>query len=162
MANTTASRARIILLVLSLCFNVALIAMLVVGMGRSGGRFFAGPGVMAPGQIARGLPSQQREKILDLVAEHREAMRDRRRAARRARLEALRVLDAPDYALADFGRALDDVRAADAALEEESVSLQREMVDTLTPAQRKIVAERIRARRAGPWWRRARAHNANP
>jgi uncharacterized membrane protein len=162
MANTTAPRTRIILLVLSLCLNVALIAMLVVGMGRSGGRFFAGPGVMAPGQIARGLPSQQREKILDLVAEHREAMRDRRRAARRARLEALRVLDAPDYASADFGRALDDVRTADAALEEGAISLQRDVIDTLTPAQRKEVAERIRARRAGPWWRRARGHNANP
>ncbi|HEY4275005.1 MAG TPA: periplasmic heavy metal sensor [Rhizomicrobium sp.] len=162
MADATPSRARTILLVLSLCLNVGLIALIAIGIGRSGGRFFAGPGVMAPGQIARGLPQGQREKILDLVAEHGVAMRDRRRASRHARSEALRVLEAPDYAAADFGRALDGVRAADAALEEEAISLQRDVIDTLTPAQRKDVAERIRARRAGPWWRRSVRRNAEP
>jgi uncharacterized membrane protein len=154
MADATASRARTILLVLSLCLNVGLIALIAIGIGRSGGRLLARPGVMSPAQIARGLPPQQREKILDLMAEHRDALRDRRRAARRARQDALRVLDAPDYSSADFGRALDDVRAADAALEEESVSLQHDVIDTLAPEQRKLIAERARARRAGSWWRR--------
>jgi Spy/CpxP family protein refolding chaperone len=157
MAEATPSRARTILLVLSLCLNVGLIAMIAVGMGR-GGRLFAGPGELAPGRIARGLPQEQQQKIRDLVAEHRDALRDRRRAARAARQEALRVLDAPNYSSADFGRALDDVRDADAALEEETVSLQHDMIDALTPAERKEVAERIKARRAGPWWRRMRGN----
>jgi uncharacterized membrane protein len=159
MADATPSRARAVLLVLSLCLNVGLIAMIAVGMGR-GGRLFAAPGVMAPAQIARGLPQAQREKIRDLAAEHRDALRDRRRAARSARQEALRVLDAPNYSSADFGRALDDVRAADAALEEETVSLQHDMIDALSPAERRAVAERIKARRAGPWWRRVMRRTA--
>lgn len=162
MADATPSRARAILLVLSLCLNVGLIAMIAVGMERSGGRLFAAPGVMAPAQIAREVSQAQREKIRDLVAEHRDALHDRRRAARDARREALRVLAAPNYSSADFGRALDDVRAADAALEEETVSLQHDVIDALTPAERKAVAERINARRAVPWWRRMVGRTAQP
>ena len=53
-----------------------LIALILVGIGRVGGGFIAQPGVMAPAQIARGLPPEQREKILDIVAAHRDAMRE--------------------------------------------------------------------------------------
>ncbi len=98
------SRTRTTLMVMSLCLNVGLIALILVGIGRVGAGFIAQPGVMAPAQIARGLPPQQREKILDIVAAHREAMRERRQAARRARLEAFRVFGAPDYSAADFTR----------------------------------------------------------
>jgi uncharacterized membrane protein len=154
MDSPRPSRARTILLVLSLCLNVGLIALILVGIGRVGGGFIGQSGVMAPGQIARDLPPEQREKIRDIVAVHRDAMRDRRQAARRARLDAFRVLAAPDYTAADFSRALDDVRNADAALEEEAVSLQLDVVNMLTPAQRRLAAERAQARRAGPFWRR--------
>jgi len=162
MADPKPSRTRTTLMVMSLCLNVGLIALILVGIGRVGGGFIGQPGIMAPGQIARGLPPQQREKILDIVAEHRDAMRDRRQAARRARLDAFRVFAAPDYTAADFARALDDVRNADAALEEEAVSLQQEVVNILTPEQRKQIAERVRARRAGPVWRRLMRPDAQP
>lgn len=148
------NRTRTTLMVMSLCLNVGLIALILVGIGRVGGGFIAQPGVMAPGQIARGLPPQQREKILDIVAAHRDAMRERRRAARRARQEALRIFGAPDYTQGDFTRALDQVRSADAALEEEAAAMQQDVVDTLTPTQRKLIAERVKARRGRPWWRR--------
>lgn len=160
MAEPDPSRTRTVLLVLSLCLNAGLIALILVGIGRMGGGFAAQPGVMVPGQIVRGLPAGQREKILDIVAEHRDAMRDRRQAARRARLEAFRVLAAPDYTAADFSRALDEVRNADAAMEEEAVSLQQDVVNTLTPEQRRLVAERVQARRAGPFWRRLMRRDA--
>ena len=123
--------------------------------------FIAQPGVMAPAQIARGLPPQQREKILDIVAEHRDAMREARQQARRARLAAFRIFAAPDYTAGDFARALDQVRAADATLEQEAVALQRDVVNTLTPDERTQIAERIRARRGGPWWRRLARPNAS-
>ena len=156
------SRTRTTLMVMSLCLNVGLIALILVGIGRVGGGFIAQPGVMAPAQIARGLPPQQREKILDIVAAHRDAMRERRQAARRARLEAFRIFAAPDYTAADFTRALDAVRAADAALEEEAVALQQDVVNTLTPGQRKLIAERVQARRQRPLWRRLMRPNAQP
>lgn len=156
------SRTRTTLMVMSLCLNVGLIALILVGIGRVGAGFIAQPGVMAPAQIARGLPPQQREKILDIVAAHREAMRERRQAARRARLEAFRVFGAPDYSAADFTRALDAVRTSDAALEEEAVALQQDVVNTLTPAERKLIAERVQARRARPLWRRLMRTGAPP
>jgi uncharacterized membrane protein len=148
------SRTRTALMVMSLCLNVGLIALILVGIGRVGGRFIAQPGIMAPAQIARALPPPQQEKIRDVVAAHGDTMRERRQAARQARLEAFRVFAAPDYSPGDFTRALDGVRMADAALEEEAVALQQDVVNILTPDERKMIAERIKARREHSAWRR--------
>jgi uncharacterized membrane protein len=148
------SRTRTTLLVMSLCLNVGLIALILVGIGRVGGRFMAPPGIMAPAQIARALPPQQRDKVRDIVAAHRDAMRERRQAARQARQEAFRIFAAPDYSPGDFTRALDGVRTADAAMEEEAVGLQQDVVNILTPDQRKMIAERVKARREHSTWRR--------
>lgn len=154
------NRTRTTLMVMSLCLNAGLIAMILVGIGRVGGGFIAQPGVMAPAQIARSLPAQERDKILGIVAEHRDALREKRQAARRARLEAFRVFAAPDYAAGDFARALDAVRAADAALEEEAVAQQRDVVNSLTDEERKLIVERVKERRGRPWWRRLMQPNA--
>ncbi len=148
------SRTRTTLLAMSLCLNVGLIALILVGLGRVGSRFVAQPGLMAPAQIARGLAPQQREKIFDVVAAHRGVMQERRQAARQARAEAFRIFGAPDYSPGDFTRALDSVRMADAALEEEAVALQQDVVNVLTPDERKKIAERIKARREHSSWRR--------
>ena len=151
------SRTRTTLMVMSLCLNVGLIALILVGVGRVGGRFVTQPGMMSPAQIARGLPQERREKVFDIVALHRDGMREKRQAARRARQEAFRVFGAPDYSSGDFTRALDGVRMADAALEEEAVAQQQDVVNMLTPAERKSIAERIKARRERlSWWRMAR------
>jgi uncharacterized membrane protein len=155
MAETKPSSTRTALIVMSLCLNVGLIALILVGMSRvNGGGFIAQPGVMAPAVIARTLPEEERQKILDIVAEHRDAMREKRQAARRARLEAFRIFAAPNYIPGDFATALDRVRAADAALEEEAVALQRDVVNVLTPAERAKIAEQVEARRNRPWFRR--------
>ena len=62
----------------------------------------------------------------------------------------------PEILLSYIAGALDRVRAADAALEEEAVALQRDVVNVLTPGERAQIAERVRARRAGarPFLRR--------
>ncbi len=148
------SRTRTTLMVMSLCLNVGLIALILVGIGRVGSGFIAQPGIMAPAQIARALPPQQRDRIRDVVAAHRDTMRERRQAARQARREAFRIFAAPDYAPGDFTRALDGVRTADAALEEEAVALQQDVVNVLTPDERKMIAERVKARRDRSGWRR--------
>ena len=163
MEDPKPSRVRTTLLVMSLCLNVGLIALILVGLGRAGNGFIGQPGVMAPAQIARGLPPQQREKILDIVAEHRDAMREKRQAARRARLEAFRAFAAPTYVAGDFAGALEQVRAADAALEAEAVAMQRDVVNVLTPEERARVAERLRERRgARPWLRQMMRGDAQP
>lgn len=154
MADLAPSRTRATLLVMSLCLNAGLIALILVGIGRVGPGLIGGPGVMAPGQIARALPDAGRQKVLGIMAEHRDALRERRRAARAARQEVFRAFTAPVYLVGDLSRALDQVRAADAALEEESVAQQRDVINALTPDERKLIASRARARRGRSWWRR--------
>lgn len=148
------SRTRATLLVMSLCLNVGLVALILVGIGRVGQRFAGGPGMMAPAQIARALPDAGRQKVQGILAEHRDALREKRRAARAARQEVFRVFTALPYVAGDLARALDQVRAADASLEEELVAQQRDVINSLTPDERKLIADRVRARRGRPWWRR--------
>jgi uncharacterized membrane protein len=159
--RTDWSRTRATLMVMSLCLNVGLIALILVGIGRvSPG--LGGQGVMAPAQIARALPDAGRQKVQGIMAEHRDALRERRRAARAARLEVFRVFTAPTYVAGDLARALDQVRVADASLEEESVAQLRDVLNALTPDERKLIADRVRERRGRPWWRRLVRPNANP
>jgi len=147
MADSASSPIRNTLLVMSLCLNVGLIALILVGLGRIGPGFAARPGVLAPVQIARVLPDAGREKVRGIMAEHRDALREKRRAARAARLEVFGVLTAPTYVAGDLAQALDKVRTADAALEEEAVAQQRDVINSLTPDERKLIADRVRERR---------------
>ena len=162
MDEVARTRTRSALLVMSLCLNAGLIALILVGIGRMGAGFGPPPGVMAPRQIARGLAPNQREKIRGIVRAHRPVLQARRQAARRARLAAFRVFASPDYTADGFARALDQVRAADAALESEAVSLQRDVVDVLTPAERARIARRVAAMRNRPFWRRLRPPPGGP
>ena len=164
MADPASSRTRTTLIVMSLCLNVGLIALILVGIGRVGQGLIGGTGMMGPAQIARALPDVGREKVQGIMAEHRDALRDRRRAARAARQEVFRVFTAPTYVAGDLARALDQVRAADASLEEESVAQQRDVINSLTSDERKLIADRVQARRGRPWWRRLMRPNppANP
>lgn len=158
------SRTRTTLMVMSLCLNVGLIALILVGIGRAGQGFIGGPGMMAPAQIARALPDAGRQKVAGIMAEHRDALREKRRAARAARQEVFRVFTAPSYVAGDLSHALDQVRVADAALEEESVAQQSDVINSLTPGERQLIADRVRERRNRPWWRRLMRPNppANP
>ena len=154
MANPAPSRTRTTLMVMSLCLNVGLIVLILVWIGRVGPGLIGGSGVVAPAQIARVLPDAGRQKVQGIMAEHRDALRERRRAARAARLEVFGVFTAPTYVAGDLARALDQVRAADASLEEESVAQQRDVINSLTPDERKLIADRVRERRGRSWWRR--------
>ncbi len=112
-SRTMASRTRATLMVMSLCLNVGLIALILVGIGRVSQGLIAGAGVMGPAQIARELPDAGRLKVTGIMAEHRDVLRERRRAARLARQGVFRAFIAPNYLPGDFSRALDQVRAAD-------------------------------------------------
>ena len=159
-SRTDWSRTRATLLVMSLCLNVGLIVLILVGLGRVGPGLIGGQGVMAPGQIARALPDAARQKVQGIMAEHRDALREKRRAARAARLDVFRVFTAPTYVAGDLAHALDQVRVADAVLEEESVAQQRDVINSLTPDERKLIADRVRERRGRSWWRRLVRPNA--
>ena len=159
-SDNTWSRTRATLLVMSLCLNAGLIAFILVGIGRVSQVLVAGPGVMGPAQIARELPDAGRQKVSGIMAEHQDALAEKRLAARIARQHVFRALISPNYLPGNFANALDQVRAADAALEEESVAQQRDVINALTPDERQRIVSRILERRRPPWWRRLLQPNA--
>jgi uncharacterized membrane protein len=154
--SETPSHGRSILLVVSLCFNLALVGLVVVGFTRAvGGGFIAQPGgALAPAAIARGLPQDEQDRIRAILAGHQEGMRAARRAAQRARREAFRVFAAPDYKADGFAKALDAVREADGRLEDQAIARLLDTINTLTPAERQTVIDRVRSGANQPWWRR--------
>src|SRR6185437_1215242 len=122
---------RNVLLVLSLCLNVALLAILGVGAVRlaaAAGRapFIGQPaGPLAPGQVMRSLSPERRGAVQAVVRRHRPELLRLRRAARDARQETFGVFAAPGFDNAAFAAALDRVRDADGALEDEAIAQAR-------------------------------------
>lgn len=147
-------RGRTIALVISLALNLLLIGIVAAGALRAANRaFIAQPGgVLAPGAVMRDLPEARRQAIRAVQIKHRDAMRADRQRARRARLAAFRAFAAPDYDPLVFDKALADVEDADRALEDEAIAMVKDVVATLTPDERKAVAEK--AHRRAVWWRR--------
>jgi uncharacterized membrane protein len=154
---------RNVLLVLSLCFNVALIAILAVGAVRIGtanrAPFIGQPaGPLAPGQVLRSLSPERREALQAVMRQHRPALTELRQAARQARQQTFAVFSAPQFDNAAFNAALERVSAADGALEDEAVAQAKDLVAALTPEERqKVIADRPQPRR--PLMRRLMQQN---
>jgi uncharacterized membrane protein len=154
---------RNVLLVLSLCFNVALIAILGVGAVRlataNRAPFIAQPaGPLAPGQVLRSLSPERRQAVQAVMRQHRAALTELRQAARQARQQSFRVFSAPQFDNAAFNTALERVSAADGALEDEAVAQAKDLVAALTPEERqKVIANRPQPRR--PFLRRMLQRN---
>lgn len=155
--DTPRRRGRTILLVVSLCLNVALIALVVVSVMGPPRRFFGPPppvGPLSPGALMHSLPPDGQAKIHAVVEAHVSAMRQARRDARDARMKAIQVFSSPGYTSEAFSAALDGVRAADTALEEQAIAMLKDSIATLTPAERQQVIAQARTHRRPPWWER--------
>lgn len=144
---------RNVLLVLSLCFNVALLAILGVGVARMATAarvpFIGQPaGPLAPGQVLRSLSPERRQALQAVMRQHRPALVRLRQAARQARQETFGVFSAPQFDGAAFNAALERVSAADGALEDEAVAQAKDLVAALTPEERqKVIENRQQPRR---------------
>lgn len=150
------SRRRAILLAASLCLNVALLALLAVGAARvmQGTAILVRPGPMSAAAIVTAWPNHAGE-IAAIRARHLDALRAARRGAQRARRQVFQDFAAQPFDAAAYAAALDGVRAADARLEEEQVSVQRDVVAVLSPQERAEIAEKVRRlQRRQLWWRR--------
>lgn len=144
---------RNVLLVLSLCFNIALLAILGVGAVRvvtaNRAPFIAQPaGPLAPGQVMRSLIPERRQALRAIMLKHRDALVRLRQAARAARMESFRVFSSPQFDDAAFATALEKVSTADGALEDEAVAQAKDLVAALTPQERqKVIDNRVQPQR---------------
>ncbi len=146
-----------VLLIVSLCLNLALIGLIGIGLVRSGFRSFeprpAGGGALNAQSLVRMFPAEKGK--LDTIAQiHRPKLRALRQARNQARAEAFQVLDAPTFDADAFAKSLAAIQTADAAFETEQAKETVESVAALTPAERQSVAQKL-PKPNKAWLRRA-------
>ncbi len=141
---------RNILLILSVCLNVALIALIAAGIWRATHpQLTAVGGILSPVALMHSVPAE-RDRIQGIVNAHAPRLEELRAAAGATRLRAYNLLSSPGYSPAAFTKSLDAVRTADAALEAELVATMSESLAALSPAERKALVEKIR-RQQNSW-----------
>jgi uncharacterized membrane protein len=155
--DTTAAppRRRNVLLIVSLCLNVTLAAMIAIGitnaMQRNRLHAFAG-GPLSPQALMAEVDPAQRPKIQAVIDRHAARIKELRIESVQARGAAFRVFAEPSFTPQEFSLALERVRAADTAWQDETAKMTAESVAQLTPQERQAIAQKIRER-ARPGWR---------
>ncbi len=140
-------------LIVSLCLNLLLIGVIAMGtfrmfhpgMGFGMGQGFGrGQGPHAPMVLMRLVPAES-DKIKAILAYHRDRQMSLGRDAMDARHQVMRAFMDPEFDQQTFDRALEHMRAADAAFEAEQTKVVSESVATLTPEERQAAADSIRS-----------------
>ena len=127
-----------ILLIVSLCLNLAL-----VGLGAV--LFLRGP---FPHEAKAGLSAQalmhmvpaEQDRIAAVIDAHRPKLHELRQEATLARAELFNALSAKTFDKTAFAKAAGAVQSADAALEDENLKTTADAVAVLTPEERERVA----------------------
>jgi hypothetical protein len=149
-ATGSAPRGRRILLIVSLCLNVALVVMMLVsfvsGFGH-GFRFM----LFSPRQLmAQTSDDGERSRIQAIMEMHRAKIAALEKASRQAHQHALDVFEATPYSKSDMAAAFDGIRKADEDLRDESAKASIDAIAVLSPAERKTIGEKMRRR--ARWW----------
>jgi predicted membrane metal-binding protein len=154
MSETPALRSRSILLIVSLCLNIALVPIFALVIYRAAHRVpeIGAGGVLAPRTVMEAVPAE-RDRIQAIVDAHTPKIRALRAAALLARKEAFHALGRTDFSPELFNKTLADVSSADGALERENIAMMAESLAALTPAERQEMVERTKARNRSCFWR---------
>jgi len=135
-----------LLLIVSLCLNVALLGVVGATLWRSNEQE---PEPRAPraglsAQMLTRIVPAEKAKIEAILSLHRPRLRELRIHAMQARVESFRLLTDPNFDSAAFAKSLAQVQTADAALEAETMTITAESVAALTPQERALVAGKVR------------------
>jgi len=143
-------------LVVSICLNVVLIAMIAVGVARAWhrqhemelGRAFSTQSIIAH------LPADRAKKVKAVVDAHAYRLGVLADDATKSRLEARPIFTAPVFDPVAYAKAQERMRKADDALQTERMKQLMEIAALLTPAERQEIGERARNQPALPSSRR--------
>ena len=144
-----APRRRSAALIVSICLNVALVAMILAAAGslffhRFHGHWQGGPlGIHAMMDVAS---SPERARIEDIVQRHRPHLRDLSDKAWAARTAAYKIFARPTFDQAAYVKALDQVRLENDALQAEVSATMAEAASQLSPDERQKLADRASRR----------------
>jgi uncharacterized membrane protein len=138
-----------VLLIVSLCLNLALIGLIAIAYMRADMRHYWGHDghegkVALSAQALMRMAPEEESKIQGILDAHRKTLRELRQQALQARAHAFRILESREFRADDFAKSLAAVQSADAALEAETMKVTAESVAVLTPAEREIVAGQVR------------------
>lgn len=144
-----------ILLIVSLCANVALVAIVVMGLlsaARHAGVFAN----LSPQGLMADSSWDERARLRAVLDGHAARLKALRMTDLQARRALMQTLAASALDTSGFASALKSVRTADDALREEQEKVTVEFVSQLSPNERAAIAERVRRR--AEWVRFLRGH----
>lgn len=154
-SETAQPRRSNVPLIISLCLNVALVAMIVVGtiqFMRLPFRPMTAGGPLSAQALLTEVPPSEQPKIQAVIDAHEARLHELRLEAVQARGAAFRIFEEPSFSTSDFAGALDRVEATTVAVQSEMLKETAESVARLTPAERQMIGQKIRMR-ARPMWR---------
>ncbi len=150
------SRGRNVLLIASLCLNVALIVMIVAGIANAIRTAGHPKGMLAPQALLAGALDSERPQIQAIIDAHAERIKALEKASVQARKAALEEFARPQFDSAAFKKALDAVDAADEAVRQEQMAVMNEAAAKLSASERKTITDK--AHRRIRWWMGMRHH----
>jgi uncharacterized membrane protein len=144
--------------IISLCLNVALMAMIAVVIAANLLRPPRPPwsgGPLGPYALMAAAEPAERTRIQAVVERHKARIRDLTRQATQARLVAFDLFARQQFHASDYMNALDRVRLSNDALQAEVSKLMTESAAQLSPQERAGLAEKAREFHKGLWraWR---------
>lgn len=140
-----APRRKSTALIISICLNVAMVAMILAAAAslfvhRFHGHWRGGPlGIHAMMDVAS---PPERARIEGIVQRHRERLRDLSDKARAARTAAYKIFGLPSFDQAAYVKALDQVRLENDALQADVSMMMAEAASQLSPDERQKLADR--------------------
>jgi uncharacterized membrane protein len=145
MSETPVRQKPSLLLIASLCLNVALLGVVGVTLWRSNEPGFEprAPKAGLSAQMLMRMVPAEKTKIEAILLEHRPRLHALRGEAMRARVESFRLLTESSFDSAAFAKSLAQVQTADAALEAETMTITADSVAALTPQERALVAGNV-------------------
>jgi uncharacterized membrane protein len=148
-APTSVSRGRRVLLIVSLCLNVALVVTIVVAFAIGFRQGFHHMPFSAREFLAQA-SGDERASIQRVVDVHRDKMKVLRKASMDAHRRALELFEEATFNKNDMASALDRMHMADDAVRAEATRESIDSMALLSPEERKTIGEKMRRR--ARWW----------
>ncbi|HEX2593114.1 MAG TPA: periplasmic heavy metal sensor [Rhizomicrobium sp.] len=142
MSESGSRPRRAIWLILSVCLNVVLIGMLVVGMMRAWHHKQEATGAFSTLSIIGHLPPDRAAAVQKIIDAHTPRMNQLKNEALQSRLAARKIFASPTIDQEAYRKAQEGMRAADDAIEVEKLSQMHDISTVLTAEERKAIVDR--------------------
>jgi uncharacterized membrane protein len=103
---------------------------------------------LIPQNFFRGLPSDRRQQLMQIVKDNRDALRDLRNQSEASALKLAEVLEQPAFSIEEVQKTVTAFSTGTESLAARGGDVVVRIVSQLTPEERKVLAQAIREREA--------------